>query len=165
MPTHKKVAVRKPTAKKAAARSGSPKQPAAKKNAKAAARQGAAGNMPQFTKAPPKLVALFEQVVAGLPPVEIRKMFGYPAAFANGQMFASLFQDHFILRLPEGERAAFIHAHGAHVFEPMPGRPMREYVEVPPALLKTGEEFDGWLAKGLAYAQSLPPKAAKTRRK
>ncbi len=162
MPAHKKVAVSKTTAKKAAAKV-SAKPPAARKPAKAAPRP--ASNMPRFTKAPPDLVALFEQVVAGLPPVEIRKMFGYPAAFVNGQMFASLFQDHFILRLPEGERAAFIHAHGAHVFEPMPGRPMREYVEVPPALLKTGQALDGWLAKGLAYAQSLPPKAAKPRRK
>ncbi len=148
-----------PTPKKPTARTSAPKK-AAKKAAKPAARK-----MPSFSKAPPELVALFEQVVAGLPPVEKRMMFGYPAAFANGQMFASLFGDHFILRLPEAEREAFIREHGARLFEPMPGRPMREYVEVPPAVLNSGKPFDGWLAKGLAYAQSLPPKAAKPRRK
>ena len=165
MPARKRAVARKTPLKKPAIRPGSAKPPAVTKPAKTEARRGAAANMPKFTKAPLELVALFEQVVAGLPPVEMRKMFGYPAAFANGQMFASLFQDHFILRLPTAEREAFIRAHGAHVFEPMPGRPMREYVEVPPALLKTGQELDGWLARGLAYAQSLPPKAAKARRK
>ena len=154
MPAQKKTAVKKSTAKQAA------KKAAPKKSAAKSARK-----MPVFSKAPPALVAQFEQLTAALPMVEPRKMFGYPAAFVNGQMFASLFQDHFILRLPAAEREAFISAHGARVFEPMPGRPMREYVEVPPALLKSGRELDDWLAKGLAYAQSLPPKAAKPRRK
>jgi TfoX/Sxy family transcriptional regulator of competence genes len=120
--------------------------------------------MPKFTKSPPEMVALFERVTAGLPMIETRKMFGYPAAFVNGQMFASLFGDAFILRLPDDRREAFIQAHGAHLFEPMPGRPMREYVEVPPALLKRAKELDDWLAQGLAYAQSLPPKSAKAKR-
>lgn len=149
-------AQKKSTAKKTAVKG---------RTAKKAVVKRAAAKMPQFSKSSPELVALFEQVVAGLPPVETRKMFGYPAAFINGQMFASLFGDHFILRLSEAERAAFIQEHSARLFEPMPGRPMREYVEVPPALLRTGRQFDSWLAKGLAYAQSLPPKAAKPKRK
>jgi|SRR5579859_3451295 len=155
-----------PAAKKAkpSARSSKAK-PVARKSVQPKKATPSARAMPKFDKSSPEMVALFERVTAGLPMIEPRKMFGYPAAFVNGQMFASLFQDHFILRLPTAEREAFISAHGAHVFEPMPGRPMREYVEVPPALLKSGRELDDWLAKGLAYAQSLPPKAAKPRRK
>jgi TfoX/Sxy family transcriptional regulator of competence genes len=140
----------------------------AKKTTKKAAKKSAAKSlrpMPSFSKAPPALVAQFERVVAGLPMAETRKMFGYPAAFANGQMFLSLFGDSMILRLPEAERAAFIQQHGSHLFEPMPGKPMREYVVVPPALLKSGSALDGWLGKAAAYAQSLPPKAAKAKRK
>jgi TfoX/Sxy family transcriptional regulator of competence genes len=156
MPAPNKTTAKKLAVKKTATRA---KTLAAKKTAKAVVK------MPEFTKAPPEMVALFQRAVAGLPPVETRRMFGYPAAFANGQMFASLFQDHFILRLPAVERDAFIEQYNAHAFEPMPGRPMREYVEVPPALLTAGQELDGWLAKGLAYAQSLPPKANKPRRK
>ena len=121
--------------------------------------------MPSFTKSPPELVATFQQAVAGLPLVEERKMFGYPAAFTNGQMFASLFGDAFILRLPESERADFMAQHKSKLFEPMPGRPMREYVVVPPALLKSGRQMDEWLGKALAYAQSLPAKTAKAKRK
>ena len=96
---------------------------------------------------------------------ETRKMFSYPAGFANGQMFASLFGDSFILRLPEAARAVFIQQHDSRLFEPMPGRPMREYVVVPPALLQDGRQFDDWLAKAVTYAQSLPPKPAKSKRK
>ena len=145
MATQKKSAVKKIATKKVAAK--------------------AASKMPTFSKSPPELVAQFGQIVAALPMAEPRKMFGYPAAFANGQMFASLFGDSFILRLPEAEREAFIQQHKTHLFEPMPGRPMREYVVVPPPVLKSGKQFDVWLAKALAYAQSLPPKAAKPKRK
>jgi|SRR5579859_2051560 len=137
---------------------------AAKKATKTAAKP-AARQMPSFSKAPPELVAFFERVSAGMPMAETRKMFGYPAAFANGQMFMSLFGDSFILRLPEAERAAFIQQQGTHLFEPMPGKPMKEYVVVPPALLKAGRPLDEWLGKAVAYAQSLPPKTAKARRK
>ena len=137
---------------------------APKKAAKKATKPGAR-KMPSFSKAPPELVALFEQVVAGLPMAETRRMFGYPAAFANGQMFVSLFGDNMILRLPEPERIAFIQKQHTQLFEPMPGRPMKEYVVVPPALLKAGRPLDEWLGKAAAYAQSLPPKPAKAKRK
>ena len=142
----------------------SAKKPAAKGGAKKAAKK-AASKMPVFSKSPPELVAAFEQIMAARPTAETRKMFGYPAAFANGQMFASLFGDNFILRLPAAEREVFIEKQGTHLFEPMPGRPMREYVVVPPPLLKSGKQLDDWLGKAMAYAQSLPPKAAKARRK
>jgi len=146
------MAVKK-TAKKTTTKSG------AKKTTKSA---GAAKRaMPSFDKASPALVALFGQIVAAMPVAEPRQMFGYPAAFAQGQMFASLFGDNFILRLPEADRAAFIERYHSRQFEPMPGRPMREYVVVPPGLLKTGPELEGWLDKAAAYAQSLPPKKAK----
>lgn len=144
------------------------KKPAKKTTAQGRAKQAAkkaASKMPTFSKAPPELVATFERIMAGMPMAESRKMFGYPAAFANGQMFASLFGDNFILRLPDAEREAFIHKHGTHLFEPMPGQPMREYVVVPPPVLKSGQQLDDWLGKAMAYAQSFPPKAAKARRK
>lgn len=138
----------------------SAKKASVKGGAKKATRTAAAHKraMPSFAKAPPELVAAFGQIVAGMPVAEPRQMFGYPAAFAKGQMFASLFGDNFILRLPEAERAAFIEQYHSRQFEPMPGRPMREYVVVPPALLKSGAELDGWLGKAAAYALSLPPK-------
>jgi TfoX/Sxy family transcriptional regulator of competence genes len=121
--------------------------------------------MPSWEKSSPELVQLFEKAISGVPQAQSRKVFGYPAAFVNDQMFAGLHQENFILRLPEAERASFMKKHGAHVFEVMPGRPMREYVVVPLPVLNSASQLDAWLGKALAYAQSLPPKAAKPKRK
>src|SRR5262249_9560290 len=121
--------------------------------------------MPKFTKAPESLVALFTRATAALPGVEPRKMFGYPAAFVNGNMFSCLFQSSMILRLSGGDRAACTTEFGAKLFEPMPGRPMREYVAVPEALLRSPALLEVWLRKSLGYAVQLPPKAAKAKPK
>ena len=118
----------------------------------------------QWRKSPRELIDLFVSVMPGPPAVQ-RKMFGYPAGFINGNMFMGLFQDDMILRLPESLREEFLKKEGAKIFEPMPGRPMREYVVVPPSVGRSAAQLDGWLNKALAYAQSLPPKAAKAKRK
>jgi TfoX/Sxy family transcriptional regulator of competence genes len=113
--------------------------------------------MPAFTKAPPEMVDLFTGAVAGLPGIETRQMFGYPAAFAKGQMFASLFQSEMILRLSETDRRTLADE-GGRPFEPMPGRPMREYVTVPAAVRASREGLHAWIVKARAYAESLPRK-------
>lgn len=113
-----------------------------------------------WRKSPPELIELFESVVPG-PPAERRKMFGYPSAFVNGQLFIGLHQENLILRLSESDRGVFLQQEGAALFEPMPGRPMREYVAVPPRLLADGPALRGWVAKAYGYSRSLPPKAPK----
>jgi len=120
--------------------------------------------MPKFTKPPEELVALFGRAVARMPEVEQRKMFGYPAAFVHGQMFTCLFQSRMIIRLSEADRAAFLEDHGARLFEPMPGRPMREYVAVPPAVLASEEALREWLLRAHGYAASLPPKTPRAKK-
>jgi len=117
--------------------------------------------MPKFTPAPEKLVALFNAIIASVPGIEQRKMFGYPCAFANDQMLCGLFQDRLMLRLADDDRAKFLKLPGAKLFAPMPGRVMREYVEVPPGILDSKATLKRWLQRGLAYTQSLPPKAKK----
>ncbi len=119
--------------------------------------------MPKFTPAPPAVVALFQAAVEGLPEVEQRKMFGYPCAFVHGQMLIGVFQDRIMLRLSEADRAKFLEQPGAKPFEPMPGRPMREYVELPPDVMKSPAAVRRWIKRGLAYVETLPPKARKAR--
>jgi TfoX/Sxy family transcriptional regulator of competence genes len=114
--------------------------------------------MPVFSKAPEALVVRFGEAVEKLPGVVARKMFGYPAAFTKGQMFAALFQSSCILRLDEKGRAEFAKKHGGKAFEPVPGRPMREYMAVPEDVLASAAGFSGWLLRARAYAASLPPK-------
>ncbi len=119
--------------------------------------------MPKFTPAPEALKATFADAIAGLPGIEPRKMFGYPCAFVNGQMFVGVFADRLMLRLSDGDRAKFLKLPGAKPFEPMPGRVMKEYVEVPQAVTGSAE-LRKWLKRSLAYAQSLPPKVKKSKK-
>src|SRR5260370_21843581 len=109
----------------------------------------------KFTKAPPQLVETFAAVVPG-PPVVQPPMFGYPSAYVNGNMFAGLFKDSMILRLPDNLRAELI-AVGAEPFAPMPGRVMREYVTVPESVLSNHARLAAWIGKSLKYAEALPP--------
>jgi TfoX/Sxy family transcriptional regulator of competence genes len=119
--------------------------------------------MPKFTPASEKTISLFQDLVKNLPEAEPRKMFGYPCAFVNGQMFVGVFQDRLMLRLSDEDRARFLKLPGAKLFEPMPGRPMREYVELTPAILNSDATLRRWIARGLDYAKSLPPKAKPAR--
>ncbi len=89
-------------------------------------------------------------------------MFGYPALFVSGNMFAGTYRDSLFVRLPEDERAAAM-KRGAKPFEPMPGRPMKEYVVVPAGIVAKPAELASWIERGLAYAARLPVKQS-TRR-
>ena len=120
--------------------------------------------MPKFTPAPEAVVSLFRAAVEALPEVELRKMFGYPCAFLHGQMLTGVFQDRIMLRLSDEDRARFLKLPGARPFEPMPGRPMREYVELPREVLDSPATLKRWVKRGLAYVATLPPKETKAKR-
>jgi TfoX/Sxy family transcriptional regulator of competence genes len=117
-----------------------------------------------WRKSPLELVELFNQVLPGDLQVERRQMFGYPSAFVNGNMFAGLHQDNFILRLAEKDRATMQEQEGAEQFMPMPGRIMREYVALPGHILADVSVTKRWLKRSLAYAATLPPKVKKLKK-
>ena len=110
-----------------------------------------------WSKAPPELVDAFDAALAELPEAVLRPMFGYPAGFARGQLFTGLFEDRWFVRLSDDERAELAAA-GGGPFEPMPGRPMREYVTLPADLVADPVARRAWLGRSLRYAESLPPK-------
>ena len=121
-----------------------------------------AGSDP-WRKAPIDLVARFHEAVAGIDGVEVRKMFGYPAAFIGGNLTAGLHQESVMLRLPGAERGERIAA-GWSLFEPMPGRPMREYVALPPEAAADVAAMRHWIELAAAYVRTLPPKVPKKRK-
>ena len=112
----------------------------------------------QWKKTPPELVATFDKAAPDDPRVTRKPMFGYPALFVNGNMFASTFQDKVVVRLNETDRAE-LERRGAVQFEPMAGRPMREYVVAPPAIVAKPAELRGWVDRARSHAAGLPPKA------
>src|SRR4051812_26196695 len=112
--------------------------------------------MPKFTKTPPEVVAAFDAASPSRGDIERKTMFSYPALFVKGNMFAFTFGPKIAVRADEATRAR----PGVKRFEPMPGRPMGEYVEVPAKDMK-GPALKKWMAGGLAYADTLKPKAKK----
>ncbi|MCX6371852.1 MAG: TfoX/Sxy family protein [Actinobacteria bacterium] len=108
---------------------------------------------------------LHDAIPEGQAPVESKPMFGGPCYWTGGNMFAAVHQESLFVRLGEKDRADLLAQPGAHLFEPMEGRPMREYVVVPAGMLADREALRGWMAKGLAYAASLPPKEKKPLKK
>jgi TfoX/Sxy family transcriptional regulator of competence genes len=113
----------------------------------------------EFRKSPQELIDAFEAAMPGAPAVK-RPMFGYPCGFVNGNMFTGLFADKMFVRLPEDSRAELMGI-GGSTFEPMPGRPMRDYVVIPGEIIAKPAELKSWVAKALRYGDSLPAKKKK----
>ena len=114
----------------------------------------------KLAKSPAWLVELFDALqpeVGG----DRKQMFGYPCAFEGGNLFTGLFADTLFVRLGEADRERLLRTKGAARFEPMKGRPMREYVVLPPSMLEDEEAVKSWMRLGLDHARSLPPKGAK----
>ena len=116
-----------------------------------------------WRKPSPELVEGFHASAAGIEGVEIRKMFGYPSGFVNGNLAFGMYQDTFMVRLPEADRQERLDA-GWSLFEPMPGRPMREYVALPAEVAADAPQARLWLERAAAHVGTLPPKAPKPRR-
>jgi TfoX/Sxy family transcriptional regulator of competence genes len=115
-----------------------------------------------WTKSPQGLVELFAESLPDDPRIERRKMFGYPAIFVHGNMCAGLFGDGMFARLSTTDRAAL--PGGGAPFEPMPGRPMKDYALVPDDVVADEEALADVLAQAVGFTASLPPKEKKVKK-
>lgn len=95
--------------------------------------------------------------------ISVRPMFGHRAAFIHGQMFSGTFGADLIVRLDEQGRRELLTIEGAKPFEPMKGRPMKEYVMLPRAWVDDRAKAGRWIARALAWTSTLPPKAAQVK--
>jgi hypothetical protein len=110
-----------------------------------------------WTKSPQGLVELFAESLPHDPRIERRKMFGYPSIFVHGNMCAGLFA-----RLAPDDRTAL--PGGGALFEPMPGRPMKDYTLIPDDVLADEEALAAVLAKAVSFTATLPPKEKKAKK-
>jgi TfoX/Sxy family transcriptional regulator of competence genes len=117
-----------------------------------------------FQKPSPELAALFDSILPDDPAVERRKMFGFPAAFVNGNLFASAHQTQLVVRLPEDAYQELLAIPEAAAFEPMPGRVMRGYAVLPAPMHKRQDELRAWMNRGFQYVAALPAKKSKATR-
>jgi hypothetical protein len=113
---------------------------------------------------PSVILSLYEKLVATNPRVE-RKGASMPYTSLNGHMFSFLTRTSTLaLRLPPGEREAFLKKYRTRLCE-QHGSVLKEYVEVPDALLRKTPELKKYFDLSHAYVASLPPKPTKKKAK
>ena len=69
------------------------------------------------------------------------KMFGMPTLKINGKAFAGLYKTAMMFKLTGADHAKALKLKGAKLFDPMDGRPMKEWVQVPAAHSKLWLKF------------------------
>ena len=107
----------------------------------------------------------FLSVVPDDPRVTTRPMFGNMAAFVNRNMFLCLLGDSVAVRLSESERETLLREEGAGLFEPISGRPMREYVAIPDEWRDEPARMEEWIQRSLTWVASMPEKRPKARKR
>jgi hypothetical protein len=113
---------------------------------------------------PVEVLNLYYRLVATNPSIE-RKGATMPYTSLNGHMFSFLTKTGSLaLRLPTEERDAFLKKYKTKLCE-QHGSVLKEYVEVPVALLKKTQELKKYFDLSCAYAASLKPKPTKKARK
>lgn len=93
--------------------------------------------------------------------VQLRPMFGNLAAFVHGNLFMGAYGDDLFVRLPEADRTELLKSEGASLFEPVPGRQMKDYVVVPRSWKGDKARIGRWSSKALRWASEMPEKKSK----
>lgn len=116
--------------------------------------------MPKFDKSSPQLVARFNSTLErhSAPDVVLRKMFGYPCAWVNGNMASGLFAEQWWVNVADEDRETLLGMPGGKPFEVMPGKAMGRNVTLPPDVLASDAKTDGWIARALDFTRTMPPK-------
>ncbi len=117
-----------------------------------------------WEKPSPELTRILEESSAPFGIIERRKMFGCPAYYINGNMFAGVYGRQLFLRLPLEARDELRDTFGAKPFEPIAGRPMKEYVQMPEAIWSDEAALDEWMRRSVEHMASLPAKEPKPRK-
>ena len=110
-------------------------------------------DVPQMTKPSDEGRARFDAVVeelSGELDVQRASMFGMPSLKRRGgKAFAGLYGDDMVFKLDGPAHAEALALAGAHLFEPMAGRPMKAWVQVPPT------HQERWVELARAAEQAL----------
>jgi hypothetical protein len=119
----------------------------------------------KWIKAPDSLKAHIEALMKDVD-CDKKPMFGYPAYFINRNMFAGLFGDKVFLRLSPDQVTSLKKSFPAlgHL-EPMPGRPMKDYYELPEKLHTDIKRISKIIQDAAEHCRSLPAKASKPKKK
>jgi TfoX/Sxy family transcriptional regulator of competence genes len=95
-----------------------------------------------------------------------KPMFGHEVYWVNGNMFTGVFESSIWIRLSQQDQAEFLGKFkDAKQFEPMAGRPMKDYIVVPESVLGNTELLNLWMKRSYDFTSSMPEKKAKPKKK
>jgi hypothetical protein len=98
------------------------------------------------------------ELVGSEPGMTEQRMFGGLAFLIGGNMSVSASgQGGLLLRVDPAQTDALLSKPHAQPFE-MRGREMQGWLRVEPEGVKTKRQLEAWVARGVAYARSLPSK-------
>jgi TfoX/Sxy family transcriptional regulator of competence genes len=98
------------------------------------------------------------ELIAGEPDVTERRMFGGLAFLVGGNMsVAASGQGGLMVRVPPEDTETLVGKPHARPFE-MRGREMQGWLRVDAEGVRTKRQLEPWVARGVAYARSLPAK-------
>ena len=101
--------------------------------------------------------ASFDAALPEDPRVQRAMMFGLPHGKVGEHMFAGRHASGVTVRLSPEERDRLLEA-GARLFEPMPGRPMKDWVLLPDALSDDPAQLADYVRRAFEHTATLPPK-------
>lgn len=108
-------------------------------------------------------IAHYEALLPDDPRVTPGKMFGHVCAFVGGHMFFGTFAQTLIVRVGPDRAPELLDGDGITAFEPLPGRPWREYVQFDPRLMDA-EEARTLVEDALDFTAALPPKPQRVKK-
>jgi TfoX/Sxy family transcriptional regulator of competence genes len=100
-------------------------------------------------------------------PVRQKNMFGTSAWFleSNDVMFAGAWGESIMVRVGRERTSELIKSGNAEPFDPMGGKPMREYVLLNADRIAEDDDLISWLDEASQFTGTLPPKQKKSRNK
>src|SRR5436853_1696870 len=89
------------------------------------------------------------------PNVVRANMFGMPSVKVNGNSFLGFYDGQLICKLAKADLAAALKLNGAQLFDPMGGRPMKEWAQIP---IAHSAKWKSFALAAQKYVSSLPAK-------
>lgn len=103
------------------------------------------------------LATRIRDLVGDEPGLAEKTMFGGLAMLLDGNMACGVHGGDLIVRIDPARHELLIAEPGVRPFD-MTGRPMRGWILVDASGSAEGADLRRWVAQGVAYARSLPPK-------
>ena len=104
-----------------------------------------------------QLAARIREALPTSAAIQERKMFGGLAVLVDGNMSVGVHGADLIVRIDPSETEEALARPGVRIFD-ITGRPMKGWLLVSQDAVASKSALAEWVARGVSYAQTLPPK-------